>query len=567
MAGTSEQDKNQCFAGETILDCYSWSLFNPFLHRGDGATEAARKEVVDALAKDLGQDFSFSQLCRSNMAIDTLWSWGAFQLTWPWLHMSDEYPLGKPMLTPKQMAKHGAVSWDGVKPATLQERVNQVSSEEPDNRGTVCIFFGSPRMMQVDLNPGEGCGHSLNNLFHFTATRWELEQDEARPERGWMRRRGEQAYVLIAAVKKRQGPGGSDSIRLFAGDGEETLPPTPTGIRPPDWGFSPSEPVPVGCRLSLFYETTDSTTPSAEIHVRRDGPIGLPREFHLHLLDLFEKQAEHDRLHPEAMFQEPVEATVGATTHVEGGEAGGDLDQDMDDVEEIVSAEEMVKAEEMDDVEEGEVRDVEAHEVEAHEIDVDEGKDSNADESEVSDVKKDHDSEVEGHENTSGDTASESVKSESGTGVPYSLTASMTEFFRNPHQQAPGVPGTDASRSTGDRRGRGRDQTPSQPGEPAGESRQGAPSLADEMTAFFRQSQPRQSHFRQSQSQQGSRGSHAGHDGNAEGREESTRTAPPPTGPREFPDSLWAPPISRGGRYGRRRGRSQRQGRGRGGGR
>lgn len=456
-------------ADESALARYSWSVFDPFTHHKDGATEAARKEVIDALVGNLGEDFSFSQVCRSNMAIETLWEKYPYQHTYPWMITSEKDPLGRPGVSDRQLAKHGALRWNGVRPASLQERVNKVTSHRQVKSGTVWVYFQSPALLQVDFDPAEGCGHSLNHLFQFSATRWDVEEDKANGERCRMRKQGEQAYVLRAAVRRRGGPSGSDSIRVFAGDGTETLPPTPTGIEPPDWGFSAADAIPKGCQLSFFY-TTSGVSPGVEIS-RWDGPRGLPRQLQLRLLDLFEKQAEQDRLDPEAACQydsdRGVDGAVDAAMHdVEAEEEGSGKYQDVSGGED----------EEMHDAMERKVD----SDLDKDMQDVGEDDATNVEEGEVTEADKDK--EMSGGEDAASESVSESDKA----------LRAMFDFFQNAHQQGAGEPNTGPPRSTDERRMHGQAQRPSGVREPAGGSRTGRLDATQMMADFYGASRPRQ---------------------------------------------------------------------------
>ena len=213
-------------------------MFDPCIPDYVELTKAARKEVVkaDSLTEDLEGDFWFGHLCRSGMVIDTLWEKSAYQLTYPWLIKDDKYPLGRPMATPKSMAKKRLVKWDRVRPATIRDRINQVTSQRTVGHVVASRYFHSPALLlQVDLRSSEGCENSLDDLFHFPAKKWVVDDYGSDSELFKMRQEGETPYVLRAAVKHRQGPGESDSIRLFRGDGAEVVPTTAKDITFPDW--------------------------------------------------------------------------------------------------------------------------------------------------------------------------------------------------------------------------------------------------------------------------------------------------------------------------------------------
>ena len=249
-------------AQENPLTRYTWLMFDSLTPGNDKLTEAARRAVFEIvrLREKLEPDFSFGQFCRSEMAIETLWAKPTYQLTHSWIHKTDEDPAGKPLpeWSLKFMAKQGFVKWDGATPATIQDKVEQVTKKMSWQDGVACRYFRGPSLLQVNLQPVEGCEKSLDDLFQFSAFKWRSGKREAR---GGI----EQAYVLRAAVKHRQGPDESDSIKLFGKDGAEEVPPMATDLKMPDWRFTPAEAIPAGITLSLFYETVSCISPGIKI--------------------------------------------------------------------------------------------------------------------------------------------------------------------------------------------------------------------------------------------------------------------------------------------------------------
>lgn len=83
-----------------------------------------------------------------------------------------------------------------------------------------------------------------------------------------LRQEGSHAYSLMAVVRHLESPHDADCIRVFCEDGLEQLPTLAARTPMPDWGFTASEKVPSGVKLTLFYAAVSHPSPEISINER-----------------------------------------------------------------------------------------------------------------------------------------------------------------------------------------------------------------------------------------------------------------------------------------------------------
>lgn len=280
---------------ENALARYSWSLFDQFMPDHTEIVDDVRRDTVEAVVAEIGEDFSFRDLCRSTMAIDALWKQGSYQLTFPWLIMTDKAPLGEIVGTPEEWAKEGRIEWDGVEPPTIQQAVNNITRQVDAKDGKLLKFFQSPTLLEVELTPAADCKKSLDDLFQFSVDHLVVKDSKADNDACELQPGGEQAYVLSAAVKHRQSPGSSDLILMFAEEGSVVVPLRVLNIGQPDWGFGAADPIPGTVRISLFYKAVESLSPGVKIS-QEEGLGPYPAQLAMDFLDFAEEQRKYDLL-------------------------------------------------------------------------------------------------------------------------------------------------------------------------------------------------------------------------------------------------------------------------------
>lgn len=255
-------------AGEDAFTRYIWMLFDSDIAGYGELRDSARKDAVALIREELGPGFTFETLCRSKIVVNNLWAVSCNQLTFTEFIQGPDHPQGKIVCKGAEMATKGFLEWDGVACPSLAELTSKVTKQTqlPDGN-THFVYFRAPFLLEVRFTPGDGCKHSLKDIFQFSTDTWVLHKVDESLFR--MRQEGKQAYRLMAVVKHRDRPEGADCVRVFWKDGLEQLPIIAANRAVPDWGFKADESIPSGVKLSLFYATVPGVSEDVVINERK----------------------------------------------------------------------------------------------------------------------------------------------------------------------------------------------------------------------------------------------------------------------------------------------------------
>lgn len=246
----------------------------------DKAKESATRQ------QDGQADDSFAGIGRSPGFVKAFWANPRFQLTTPHWRAGRAYNKRTAVLEGDNLARQAVVTWDGVKPATVQDAVNGATFKTFDNQGNMTFaFFKSPMLLQVDFTPGEGSKHSLADLQTFTAKKWNFVCNSYGMSDGKWEVTGEVTYTIMAIVLHRDTKDGVDSVRLFRGNGREELPVVPRGQV--QWPFDLDDPVPVGHMITVLYNSVSSRSEVLDFLRESErfakAPLDTQREFRAQL--------------------------------------------------------------------------------------------------------------------------------------------------------------------------------------------------------------------------------------------------------------------------------------------
>lgn len=214
--------------------------------------EKAKESVSRQQDGEAAED-SFAGICRSPGFVRAFWSDWRFQLTTSHWRAGWAYDEPHVVLGGEDLARQAVVTWDGVKPATLEEATNKLSFKKLDDQRIMTFaYFRSPLLLQVDFTPGKGSKQSLDDIQRFSANVWEFVPDPYGMKRGRWKVTGEVPYTIMAIVLHRDTKDGVDYVRLFGESGREEL---PVGTLQMQWPFDLDEPIPAGCKITIFYKS------------------------------------------------------------------------------------------------------------------------------------------------------------------------------------------------------------------------------------------------------------------------------------------------------------------------
>lgn len=272
--------KSQCWPGpespEDPITAYIWVDFR---EDRPGFKESLRgiwdKAIESASRQQDGEtDDSFVGICRSPAFVRAFWANPLLRLTTSHFKVGPDHRQGKVVLEGEELARQAVVTWDGLRPPTVEAAVNNITRKERDDKGnTTHVFFQNPPLIQIDLTTGEGSAQSLRGMWHFTAKTYLRDGD--------YRKTGEQRYVLMAVVMHRRTADGIDLVRVFGKTGKEQLPVAQP--EPVDWPFPFFDVIPAGTKLTLLYTSLAKEDKAPVIIETLAGHPGMPTALQMQL--------------------------------------------------------------------------------------------------------------------------------------------------------------------------------------------------------------------------------------------------------------------------------------------
>lgn len=273
--------------GSAILR-YFWANLGHMEDDGGPDRDQLRQAALAQIQSTMGgADAGFAALCESPAMMKLVWAryefcfYGAF---WSRAEGTEVWTERPDLQTPTELAHSGRLDWDPESHPVLQEFVDQskeIYSEMVNGKGTrveyKCVM-NEPLLVQIRLAVRQGVRVSLGDAHRFTAvTMRPGDSDPAVP--GTTNVYAYDAarsygYVLVAAVQTREPALGADSdtIRVFATDGEECVPMnTAATTGGESWPPSVSDPLPEGRTFLLFYRRVSQLVSGGLVDAAREA--------------------------------------------------------------------------------------------------------------------------------------------------------------------------------------------------------------------------------------------------------------------------------------------------------